>query len=305
MPRMLNIFQHRATLRGVGTAASVAGVSTPSFQRLGPAEPDSPLVVSVPHAGRDYPPALLAALRVPPAALLPLEDRHVDALAYAALGRHVCVVARSPRAWIDLNRSEQERDPRIDDGARAVATPFQSARVRGGLGLIPRRASGAADIWAGRFTADDVAARIADIHRPYHLAVAQSLEAARERFGVAILLDLHSMPPLSGTPQVQVVVGDRFGRSAGSRYVARVEGTARDHRLAVARNTPYAGGYTLDRHGSPRKCVHALQVELDRSLYLDAAMLAPGPHFARTATMVSDMADALVDEALTQSIAAE
>ncbi|HET9510030.1 MAG TPA: N-formylglutamate amidohydrolase, partial [Sphingomonas sp.] len=200
---------------------------TASFDRLGPALPSSPVVLSVPHAGRDYPDALVDRLRVPLDHLRPLEDRHVDTLALAARKGEIAVVAQRPRAWIDLNRSERDRDPRIDLGAGRFGAPHLSSRVRGGLGLIPRRATAGTEIWVSAWSADEVAARILADHRPYHAAVAQALAAAHARFGVAVLLDLHSMPPLAGKEPARIVIGDRFGRTAAARFVARIEGSAR------------------------------------------------------------------------------
>ncbi len=277
----------------------------PSFDRLGPAVPASPVVVSVPHAGRSYPPALVAQLRVPLAHLLPLEDRHVDALALAAHDGQALVIARRPRAWIDLNRAEGDRDPRVDEGVSAKSAPSQSARVRGGLGLIPRRAATGTEIWSQRWSADAVTARIMGDHRPYHAAIADALAAARARFGVAILLDLHSMPPLHDSHAPRVVIGDRFGRSAGARFVGRIEGCVRRAGLRVALNTHYAGGHVLERHAAPGLGIHAIQLEIDRTLYLDAALQEPGAGFDATAAMIRDILDALADEALPLAAAAE
>ena len=300
----LRFSRRRATLRGWRTPASVADVDS-SFDRVGPALPESPVVVSVPHAGRDYPPALLAQLRVPRAALLPLEDRHVDSLALAALAHETLLIARRPRAWIDLNRAEHERDPRVDEGAAATSAPAQSAKVRGGLGLIPRRAASGIEIWARRWSADEVVARIMRDHRPYHAAVAEALAAARARFGVAILLDVHSMPPLPEALPARLVIGDRFGRSASARFVGRIEGCARRAGIATALNTPYAGGHILERHAAPGKACHAIQLEIDRSLYLDDTLSERGEGFGRIAALLRDILDALADEAIPLAAAAE
>lgn len=268
-----------------------------SFDRLGPADPHSPVVLSVPHAGRDYPLALRAALRVPLAALLPLEDRHVDALALAARAGETMLVQRRARAWIDLNRGEHERDARIDDGADARAQPLQSARLRSGLGLVPRRVAGAGEIWRRRLEADEVMARITRDHRPYHAALGAALARARARFGVAVLLDIHSMPPL-GTDGAGIVLGDRFGRAAAARFVDRLEGEARAAGIGVAINAPYAGGHILDAHAAPAAGIHGVQIEFDRRLYLDARFDRPGPGLAATARLLRAMIDALADEAL-------
>lgn len=280
-------------------------VSEASFVRHGPAEPLCPVVLSVPHAGRDYPAALVNALRVPLAALRGLEDRHADAIALAARRYETLFVATRPRAWIDLNRSEQDRDPRLDDGAWTHGAPL-SAKIRSGLGLVPRRVASAGDIWQRRLSADEVQQRIYADHRPWHAAIAAALASARARFGVAVLLDVHSMPPL-GNPATaaRLVPGDRFGKSAAARFLGRIEGVARAHGVRTAANTPYAGGHILERHGDPRRGVHAIQLEFDRSLYLDAALDQPGPGLEAAVRLLRDIVDAVSDEALPGAIAAE
>jgi N-formylglutamate amidohydrolase len=276
-----------------------------SFTRHGPAEPESPVVLSVPHAGRDYPLPLRAALRVPLAALRPLEDRHVDDLAIAAHGGETLFVAQRARAWIDLNRAEHERDPKLDDGASMNTQPM-SAKLRSGLGLVPRRVAAAGDIWRRRLSGEEVVARIASDHRPYHAALEAALKAARDRFGVAVLLDIHSMPSL-GDPATapRIVLGDRFGRSASSRFLARLEAVARAHGLACAVNAPYSGGHILDRHADPRKGIHAIQIEFDRALYLDADLDQPGPQMSAIVRVLRAMIESLADEAAPSQIAAE
>ena len=277
----------------------------PSFTRVGALSPASPVVLSVPHAGRDYPPALRAALRVSLAAVLPLEDRHIDGIARAARTVETMIIQDRARAWIDLNRGEDERDSKVDEGAQPGPVSRQSAKLRSGLGLVPRRSSGTGDLWARRFTDADVTRRIAEDHRPYHMALSQALEAARAKFGVAVLLDVHSMPPL-GPPgsAPRIVLGDRFGETADARFVARLEaeGVAAGH--ATALNAPYAGGHILARHADPDVGIHAIQLEFDRSLYLDRRFDAPGAGFAATGALLGRMLQALADEAGRLPIAA-
>ncbi|MDB5676845.1 MAG: N-formylglutamate deformylase [Sphingomonas bacterium] len=260
-------------------------------------EANGPVVLSVPHAGRDYPLPLRAALRVPLTALRPLEDRHADTLALAAQKGEAMLVQRRARAWIDLNRAEHERDPGIDTGADRHASPHPSAKLRGGLGLIPRRVPGAGEIWGRRFDGEEIAARILQDYRPYHAALAAALKRARARFGIAILLDLHSMPPLGrGFPRI--VFGDRFGRSAATRFVHCLETVTARAGIASALNSPYAGGHILDRHAHVAGGFHAIQVEIDRSLYLDSALDEPGEGLPAMAALLRGMIDSLTDEAL-------
>lgn len=279
--------------------------SSPSFVRHGPLEPLTPVVLSVPHAGRDYPLPLRAALRVPLAALQGLEDRYADALGLDACAAETLFVAQRARAWIDLNRAEHERDPRLDDGAVSIGRP-QSAKLRSGLGLVPRRVGNSGDIWQRRLSADEVQMRIHADHRPYHAALAAALASARARFGVAVLIDVHSMPPL-GPPESapRLVLGDRFGKSAAARFTGRIEGVARAHGVATAINAPYSGGHILERHGEPRHGVHAIQLEFDRALYLDEALDGPGAGLPATTRLLRAIIDAVTDEALPTAIAAE
>jgi len=282
------------------------------FGEFGPAVAQSPVVLSVPHAGRHYPEEMLSAIRLPVAALRPLEDRHVDLVADAAHQaggrREVLIVQHTARAWIDLNRSEAERDPKLDDGANTRARPFESHKLRSGLGLVPRRIGRDGDIWRRRLRSAEVDARIADCHRPYHAALRSALAAARARFGVAVLIDIHSMPPLGlGDESPRLVIGDRFGRSASGRIIACAEAAMEAGGWRYALNAPYAGGFILDQHGKPHAGVHALQLEFDRSLYLDDAFDAPGPGLTATAALLRTIIDAIADEVLAQpgAIAAE
>lgn len=281
--------------------------ATPSFARHGPLEPISPVVLSVPHAGRDYPLPLRAALRVPLPALKGLEDRHADSLGIGSRRDETLFVAERARAWIDLNRAEQERDPRLDDGASMIGRP-QSAKLRSGLGLVPRRVGNSGDIWSRRLSGEEVAERIRADHRPYHAALDAALASARARFGVAVLLDIHSMPPLGDPASApRLVLGDRFGKAAASRFMGRIEGVARGFGIATAANAPYSGGHILERHADPRRGIHAIQLEFDRSLYLDTALDQPGPGLAQSVALLRAIIDAVADEAipLPTAIAAE
>ncbi|WNO53193.1 N-formylglutamate amidohydrolase [Stakelama saccharophila] len=278
----------------------------PSFRCHGPAMPTSPVILSVPHAGRAYPAALLAALRVPPSALIQLEDRHADYIAQLARRDEILIAADRPRAWIDLNRSERERDPAIDEGVSPQSQPLPSAKLRSGLGLVPRRLATHGLLWSRKFSDAEIRHRIMQDHRPYHQAVADTLKAARERFGVAILLDIHSMPPLgAGTGATRVVLGDRHGAACAPAFLARAAHAVRAGGHVAAINDPYAGGHVLERHGAPGRGVHALQIEIDRSLYLDPALDAPGPGAAKVAQMLRAVIDALADGALPVPVAAE
>jgi len=267
---------------------------------LGPAHPESPVVLAVPHAGRDYPPDLLAASRLPRGKLEALEDRYADLLVSGAVaGGATALVALRARAWIDLNRDEREIDPGMLDSPPLVPL-LMSAKVRGGIGLVPRRIADGGEIWHRRLTRREVERRIIEDHRPWHRAIATLLDRAKARFGCAVLIDCHSMPPLPSQPVAcapNVVVGDRFGRSAADRFGDRLCAVVAAAGLKVARNTPYSGGHTLDRHGRPDRAVHALQVEIDRSLYLNRDLRSPSAGAAEAIDLVRRAAAALADEA--------
>jgi N-formylglutamate amidohydrolase len=236
----------------------------------GPAQPQRAVIVSIPHAGRYYPPALLGAVRVTGAVLQRLEDRYVDLLA-KGLGAqgYRAITAIYARAWIDMNRAEDEWDSSLIVGG-TPAHPV-SKRVHGGLGIIPRRLHGPGELWRHRFDHADLSARIEQLHRPYHAAIAGALDGAIVNHGQAVLIDLHSMPRQpDGVPQL--VLGDRYGLTASSQLVDRLMAVGEGLGLSVARNAPYAGAHTIERHASRTRRIEAVQVEIDRSLYLDAAM---------------------------------
>lgn len=279
------------------------------FESFGPSRPETPIVISVPHAGRIYPPAMADLARQTGDQLRVLEDRFADRLVGgAAKAGHQVIVAQVARGWIDLNRDEREIDPEMVAGP--VGPLVHSIKVRGGLGLIPRRTSGGGDIWRVRLAPEDVAERIALCFRPYHQRLGTMLAAAHARFGIAVLLDLHSMPPQAGRRDMappHLVVGDLFGRAADPRLSWRMieEGRAAGFRTAL--NAPYAGGYILARHGRPADGLHALQLEIGRQLYLDAALDQCGAGAAAIERLVTRLADALATESLADpaAIAAE
>jgi N-formylglutamate amidohydrolase len=265
---------------------------SPWFERLGPATAETPLVCAVPHGGRIYPPALFSVSAVPHAILEQLEDRYADLLVAKAVQKGaVAIVARVARAWIDLNRGEEDLDPALRDPPHSG--PPETARARSGLGLLPRRV-GRRDLWRERPTAKSAAARIANIHRPYHAAVAQALNEACSRFGHAVLIDCHSMPSLSGLRPARIVIGDAHGRSAGKGVAAEVARESRMLGFAAALNAPYAGAHSLARHGRPADNIHALQIEVDRALYLERDMRAPSDGLRRAQSLFAALAQAAV-----------
>ncbi|MGQ0590157.1 MAG: N-formylglutamate amidohydrolase [Sphingosinicella sp.] len=281
------------------------------FVRIGPARPESPVVLSVPHAGRAYSPALLAAARLHRSVLESLEDRLVDRLVWRATDAGATAfVALTPRAEIDLNREERELDAALIDPPPPATRIVQSLRTRGGIGLIPARIAGAGAIWKARIPQAELDRRIASVHRPYHAALAAALAAARDRFGAALLLDCHSMPPRpppDGGRDGIAVFGDRHGTSCAPELIDAAVAAARGLGYRIGVNAPYAGGYIVGRHGRPETGVHALQLELCRSAYLDVELRNPGPGFADACRLIEAVVAALEARLLgeAQAIAAE
>jgi len=270
------------------------------FRRIGPKAPASPVVLSVPHSGQCYSEPLLQASRLPRIILETLEDPLVDRLVWrAAASGAATLIALAPRAEIDLNRDEREIDPAMIVPPPVSAGLVQSARTRGGLGLIPSRIAGAGPVWRQRLPAAELARRITALHRPYHLALTTLLGEAHRRFGVAILLDCHSMPARAeGAGTAQIVLGDRHGKTVAPDLIDAAADAVEAAGFTVSRNVPYAGGYITARHGRPASGVHAVQIEIDRSLYLAPDMRSAGPGFDRVANLLASVAAALAGQAL-------
>jgi len=246
-----------------------------------------PVLLSVPHSGTDYPDWLtdMAARGRP--ALTALEDPLVDRLVWRAMQHGIgAVIARAPRAAIDCNRSEDEVDPAIVGGAHRGRV---TARARGGLGIVPTRTQQHGYLWRRPITPTDLEARLEQSHRPYHRAVESELQNLIDRFGCALLLDCHSMPPApTGIPPV--VFGDCRGRTADAWVSKEAIAIAVKCGFEAGLNDPFAGGHVIDRHGAPARGVHALQIELDRRCYLDEKLRDAGPGFDRAASLIEALA---------------
>lgn len=298
-------------LTGTDSAAKMLGLIPGSAQApaftLQLTEPSAlPVLIAVPHAGRHYPPGLIARMHNPGLAGLRLEDRLVDRLGEAVARRTgaALLTAHAPRAMIDLNRSESDVDwDMVRDAESDLSLPFgKGLRVRSGLGLVPRRLPGIGELWKDKIDHGELNQRIAAIHRPYHACLADTLAQLRARWGAALLLDLHSMPPLGqrGGPRgAEFVIGDRYGAACHGALVGAAFGHfAREHRIA-AHNRPYAGGFGLERHARPEAGLHALQLEIDRSCYLDSRLAELGEGFAGMVDLlcglVSVLAEAVVE----------
>jgi N-formylglutamate amidohydrolase len=273
-----------------------------------------PVLIAVPHAGRCYPPNVSARMRLPAYAKMRLEDRLVDLVAHAVARDTgaALLVAHAPRAMIDLNRGPEDMDWDMVTGLPPAerAAQHSSTRARGGLGLIPRRLSGTGEIWRSPLPGAEVEARLAAVHEPYHQTLAAALHNLRAQWGAALLLDLHSMPPLAQTSsggRVDCVIGDRFRAAAAPALSLAAINHLQAIGYRTAHNRPYAGGYVLDRHGNPGHDIHALQLELCRSLYLDEELREPGAGLPAIVSAVSGLVRRLAAElsAPGQKLAAE
>lgn len=248
--------------------------------------PSAPLVFASPHSGRIYPRHLLAAARIGPGALRRSEDAYVDALLKGAPDHGIVVIAaRLARAFLDVNRGPWELDPSMFEDDLPPFARVHTARIAAGLGVIARTVGEGGDIYARKLTFAEAKARVETVHHPYHETLAALIADVRERCGLAILIDWHSMPAAAagyafGGAGCDIVLGDRFGGACSPTVSRLVERELRDIGYTVARNAPYAGGYTTEHYGRPAKKVHALQIEVNRALYLNEETLALTDGFA-------------------------
>ncbi len=270
-----------------------------AFEVIAADPPPTPLVFASPHSGRLYPPAMLEASAVLPDVLRRSEDAFVDAMVTPAaeLGAAV-ILARYGRAWMDLNREPWELDPTMFSDELPDFARGRTARVAAGLGAIARVAGEGREIYARKLTFAEAQARVDGTHRPYHDALDRLLARARSAHGMAVLIDWHSMPEAAARTAVtprhgkgcDMVLGDRFGASCTRKLTDLVEHELEGMGYRVARNAPYAGGYTTEHYGKPQQKTHALQIEINRALYLDEATLEPTAGLATLTTDVGRLA---------------
>lgn len=246
--------------------AVLAGLARQPFRIDRPARQSVPFVFSSPHSGRLYPPSFVAQSRLSPLALRRSEDAFVDELfaPVTQLGAPL-IAAEFPRAYVDVNRAPSELDKQMFVDPPGLEAP--SARVAAGLGVIPRVVRDGLEIYRDKLPAGQIEERLNAFYRPYHAALARLVNESFARFGAAIVVDCHSMP--SGPPVPSIVFGDCYGASAAPSLIRHAERAFEGHGFSVARNAPYAGGYTTHLYARRESGVHALQIEVNRSLYLD------------------------------------
>jgi N-formylglutamate amidohydrolase len=280
-----------------GQVASQSPASDAVAIALPPPGRRLPIVVASPHSGRDYPRAFLAAARLDPHTLRRSEDGFVDEIFGQVPDQGVPLLcALFPRAFLDVNREAYELDPDMFADALPGWVNTRSPRVVAGLGTIARIVAQGKDIYRGKLRFAEAVERVERHYTPYHTALRRLVDETRSGFGHAILIDAHSMPSqgASRTPgghAVDVVLGDCYGSACAAAVMDTAEQWLAGRGYAVTRNTPYAGGFTTRHYGRPRAGIHALQVELNRALYMDEATLSPTKGLAR---LTADMTDFVV-----------
>ena len=263
----------------------------------------NPVVFSSPHSGRDYPEEFVKKSILTELQLRSSEDAYVDELYSAVVDfGSPLLTAKSPRAFVDLNRGPEEFDPSIIEGAN---TPYNNPRIASGLGVIPRVVSEGRQIQEGKITMSEALSRIRDVYYPYHNFLVELMMQAKFRFGIALLIDCHSMPNdalqnamAPGGQRPDVILGNRFGASASAPIFEIVEWAFKEQGFIVGRNTPFAGGHITQKYGSPSKGQHVVQVEINRSLYMNEETITKNKHFDDISARLSEVSFKICDKML-------
>ncbi len=255
-----------------------------AYHLFSPEALGSCVVFSSPHSGRDYPASFVRRSQLDERTIRSSEDAFVDLLFASApeFGAPL-LTAGAPRAYLDLNRSVDELDPALIEGVRRQG---YNPRVASGLGVIPRVVANGRCIYSGRLSMIEARRRIDSYWHPYHSALQELLNAAHSRYGQAVLIDCHSMPheAMDGTSlqngkRPEIVLGDRFGAAASGPVVDQVEAAFVAAGFTVTRNAPFAGAYVAQAYGRPSRNQHTVQIEIDRSLYMDERSVRPSENF--------------------------
>jgi len=245
------------------------------YQCVMPVGESCGIVVTSPHSGRYYPPALLVAAKLDTFDLSKSEDAWVDELVAGTPEAGACLLmANYARVYVDLNRDPDELDTSMYAGRLEGSVPKRSPRVAAGLGVIPRIVNDGRDIYRGRLAWAEADQRLSTVYRPYHAKLRSLIDQTLMAFGATLLIDTHSMPAKgSGDPAPDIVLGDRYGSSCASMITAIAEHFLAQRGYRVVRNMPYAGGWTTEYYGKPFDASHALQIEINRSLYMNEATM--------------------------------
>jgi len=274
------------------------GEQPPPFEVLEPAEWRAPIIFNSPHSGSVYPYAFLNASRIDLATLRRSEDSFMDELIADLSSRGYPVVrVNFPRSYVDVNREPYELDPRMFSGRLPSFANTRSMRVAGGLGTIPRVVGDGQEIYRERLSVDDALSRIEALYKPYHRALRRLINKVQQTFGTVVVVDCHSMPSIGVSRdeprRPDVVIGDRYGTSCAPLLPDMVENIMGRLGYSVGRNKPYAGGFITEHYGNPASGLHAIQLELNRAIYMDERRREKGPRFAQVAADFAALADAL------------
>lgn len=273
----------------------------PPFTIVGARKQSTPFVLCSPHSGRVYPASFLNLSQLDPKTLRKSEDCFVDELFLPAarLGAPM-ISARFPRAFLDVNREPYELDPRLFADPVPDFANAHSTRVAGGLGTLARIVADGDEIYAHPLPIADAFERIEHLYKPFHSALRRLIEKTRQKMGIAVLIDCHSMPSASMSlvrgQRPDVVLGDRFGAACSSIVTAYLRSLFSKRGYCVHVNRPYAGGYITENYGRPDLGTHALQIELNRGLYLDEQTLAKTPNFAALQNDLEQIANQLFQD---------
>jgi N-formylglutamate amidohydrolase len=304
---------YRSARAEMTAADSVPSAFFPSYRILRPRAQTVPFVVSSPHSGRVYPPEFLAQTRLDPLTLRRSEDCYVDELFgdVAHLGAPL-IQAVFPRAYLDLNREPYELDPELVAEPLPPHANAQSIRVAGGLGTVARIVADGEPIYARPLSLTSVMARIDQLYFPFHRELNSLMTRTEQSYGYAVLLDCHSMPSAAMTPgglaRPDIVLGDRFGTSADPQMTTIVHNAFVDRGFSVQMNRPYAGGYITEHYGRPARGWHALQIEINRGLYMNERKLQPSAGFDSLRRSLTEIAAEVFEgvvEAFSRPAAAE
>ncbi|WGD28430.1 N-formylglutamate amidohydrolase [Ancylobacter sp. WKF20] len=277
--------------------AVIAETIDPAFEVVMPAQPALPFLFNSPHSGIVYPRAFVEQSRLDLPLLRRSEDTLVDAL-FADVTQLGMAFMRAhfPRCYLDVNREPYELDPRMFEGRLPAYANTRSMRVSGGLGTIARIVGEAQEIYARRIPIDDAIARIDTLYKPYHRTLRQIMTQLQRSFGMAVLVDCHSMP--SGCQRedhsrIDMVIGDRYGTSCAPVIAEVLENELRRRGYSVVRNKPYAGGFITEHYGNPASGVHAVQIEINRALYMHEPTYRASDAFETVRTDLIEVAAAL------------
>jgi N-formylglutamate deformylase len=270
------------------------------FEVHEPVSQTIPFVYNSPHSGRIYPPEFIAQSRLEGIAIRRSEDHYVDELfgSAVALGAPL-LAANFPRAYLDVNREPYELDPRMFDGLLPPYANVNSLRVAGGLGTIPRIVAENMEIYARRLPVQEGLDRVEAVYKPYHAALRRLIARTHVQFGFGVLIDCHSMPGnvrvAGSTSRPDFIIGDRYGTSASAELSRAAIAILEEMGFAAIRNKPYAGGFITEHYGRPSRGLHALQIEVNRAIYVDELTLEKRDDFAAVADAVADFMQQMAD----------